>query len=307
MKKVMSVLVVLSLLFTVCIPAFAGANVDALNDAQQKQVASLVLASAEKGNDIETIGGRNAVKRDVISGISDFSAYKDAYDNDPASIKELVSQAVAAVKEDVGFSDSSAAMLTTLLTGAIIDTIYPVETTTGEDTTADKGPEMTDDLQQYVDILSKLNANQMQSVLVTLVGNNVITADEATAIINQLYKDRVITTAEKEALLEAIVSDDATTNVFEDIFEGYTPSDLAQLFRGFGDSIETITSALANLFRGDSSDDGSSSGGSSSGSNTENPSDIPATGDYAIPAVAAVALAAGAALLLTRKKTGNDD
>ena len=54
MKKVMSVLVVLSLLFTVCIPAFAGANVDALTGAQQKEIAGLVLAAVEKGNDPET-------------------------------------------------------------------------------------------------------------------------------------------------------------------------------------------------------------------------------------------------------------
>ena len=301
MKKVMSVLVVLSLLFTVCVPAFAGANVDALTDAQQKEIAGLVLAAVEKGNDPETIGGIKLIKNSVIAGITDYSAYKTAYESDAGSIKAIVSAAVTAVKDDAGFSQSAAASLTTLLTGAIIDVINPTETTPGGTTTpSTPDPELSEDLQKYVDVLSKLNAKQIESVLVSLIGNKVITVDDGKAIVNALYKNKTINAEEKETILKAITSDEASTGVLDEIFKGYTPSDLAQLFRGFGDAISTITSALAGLLKGNS---GGGNGGNGSGSgNTSNPTDIPATGDYAIPAVAAVALAAGVALVLTRKK-----
>lgn len=301
MKKVMSVLVVLSLLFTVCVPAFAGANVDALTDAQQKEIAGLVLAAVEKGNDPETIGGRNSIKSSVIAGITDYSAYKTAYESDAGSIKAIVSAAVTAVKDDAGFSKNAAASLTTLLTGGIIDVINPTETTTGGTATpSTPDPELSEDLQKYVDVLSKLNAKQIESVLVSLIGNKVITVDDGKAIVNALYKNKTINAEEKETILKAITSDEASTGVLDEIFKGYTPSDLAQLFRGFGDAISTITSALAGLLKGNS---GGGNGGNGSGSgNTSNPTDIPATGDYAIPAVAAVALAAGVALVLTRKK-----
>lgn len=300
MKKVMSVLVVLSLLFTVCVPAFAGANVDALTDAQQKEIAGLVLAAVEKGNDPETIGGRNLIKSSVIAGITDYSAYKTAYESNAESIKAIVSAAVTAVKDDTGFSQSAAASLTTLLTGGIIDVINPTETTGGTTTPSTPDPELSEDLQKYVDVLSKLNAKQIESVLVSLIGNKVITVDDGKAIVNALYKNKTINAEEKETILKAITSDEASTGVLDEIFKGYTPSDLAQLFRGFGDAISTITSALAGLLKGNS---GGGNGGNGSGSgNTSNPTDIPATGDYAIPAVAAVALAAGVALVLTRKK-----
>lgn len=300
MKKVMSVLVVLSLLFTVCVPAFAGANVDALTDAQQKEIAGLVLAAVEKGNDPETIGGRNSIESSVIAGITDYSAYKTAYESDAGSIKAIVSAAVTAVKDDAGFSKSAAASLTTLLTGGIIDVINPTETTTGGTTTpSTPDPELSEDLQKYVDVLSKLNAKQIESVLVSLIGNKVITVDDGKAIVNALYKNKTINAEEKETILKAITSDEASTGVLDEIFKGYTPSDLAQLFRGFGDAISTITSALAGLLKGNSGGNGGNGSGSG---NTSNPTDIPATGDYAIPAVAAVALAAGVALVLTRKK-----
>lgn len=300
MKKVMSVLVVLSLLFTVCVPAFAGANVDALTDAQQKEIAGLVLAAVEKGNDPETIGGRNSIKSSVIAGITDYSAYKTAYESDAGSIKAIVSAAVTAVKDDAGFSKNAAASLTTLLAGGIIDVINPTETTGGTTTPSTPDPELSEDLQKYVDVLSKLNAKQIESVLVSLIGNKVITVDDGKAIVNALYKNKTINAEEKETILKAITSDEASTGVLDEIFKGYTPSDLAQLFRGFGDAISTITSALAGLLKGNS---GGGNGGNGSGSgSTSNPTDIPATGDYAIPAVAAVALVAGVALVLTRKK-----
>ena len=320
MKKVLSVLIAISLSFAMVIPAFAGEKVDALTDAQQKEIATLVLDSINKGNDVETAMGRSSIKQDVIAGISDFSPYKIAYRANPDSIKFTVSLAITAVKEDVAFSDSAAGMLTTLISKAIADEVVPAETVTrpsGEDNGNEEDPDTNVDVgtdtQYIVDLLSNLSYEKIRSVLVSLVGNGAITVDEAELIIKALYANGSITHEERNLLLEAIKSDEAQTNVVDNIFEGYTPTDLAQLFRGFGDAINYITSGLADLLRSagssnggsetpDSPDDGSNGGDTTTPSN---PTDIPPTGDYAIVSVAGVALAAGLVLVLTRKKKGN--
>ncbi len=301
MKKIMSVLVIVSLLFVACIPAFAGANVDALTDTMQKEVATLVLESIEAGNDCETIKGRSAVKSAVINGIADYTPYKEAYAGGEESISAIVSLAVTAVRADCGFSESAAAMLTTAVTNAIIEEIDPEATTTrpsDSDTTAGSSAEAP---KYIVQLLSNLSYSQIESTLITLVGNQVITSDQAKAVADELKSNGTITAEQRDKLYEAVVSPEASTNALDKFFDGYTTTDLAQLFRGFGDAIGQMTDALANLFRSDSSNEEptTSSGGSVSSSSS---SEIPATGDYAIPAVAAVALAAGLALVLTKKK-----
>lgn len=311
MKKVLSILVVFSMLFAVAIPAFAGENVDALTDAQQKEIATLVIESIEKGNDVETAMGRSSIKSDVISGISDFSPYKTSYRANPDSIKVTVSMAVTAVKDDISFSDSAAGMLTSLIARAIADQVAPKEPVTLPSAGDDEDVVIEGNTQYIVDLLSNLNYDNIKQVLVSLVGNEVITTDEAELIISALYQNGTITLEQKGLLIEAINSDEAQTNIADGIFEGYTPTDLAQLFRGFGSAINTITTGLADLLR--SVGGGSNNGGNDTpnngngpdngnGTTPSNPTDIPATGDYAIASVAGVALVAGLALVLTRKK-----
>lgn len=301
MKKILSVLVVFSLLLIICVPAFAGTNVDALTDPQQSEIATLVLKSVKDGNDPETIKGRSGIKSDVLGGIADMSVYKDAYNTASASISVIVSTAVSAVRDDTGFSTAASGMLTTLLTNAIIAEVAETTTTTASSggTTTTEAATSSADTQYIVDFLSRLQYDQIEKYLVSFVGNKIITSDQAKSIANTLYVNGSITAEQRETLLKAVVSDEASTNSVEGFFEGYTPTDLSMLFRGFGDSIGSMTAALANLFRGGSSG-GSETTTTPSGSG--NASDIPATGDYAIPAVAAVALAAGLALVLTKKK-----
>ncbi len=299
MKKIISVLVIVSLLFAACIPAFAGANVDALTDTMQKEVATLILQSIEAGNDCETIKGRSAVKLAVISGIADYTPYKEAYDGGEESIGLIVSLAVTAVRADHEFSESAAAMLTTAVTNAIIEEVDP-EATTTEPTKPDVTQGSSAEAPKYiVDFLSNLSYPQIESTLITLVGNQALTVDQAKAVADALKANGTITAEQRDKLYAAVVSPEAGTNAVDKFFEGYTPTDLAQLFRGFGDAIGQMTDALSNLFRGGSSSDEPTTDPNGSGSN---PSDIPATGDYAIPAVAAVALVAGLALVLTKKK-----
>lgn len=299
MKKIISVLVIVSLMFVACIPAFAGANVDALTDTMQKEVATLVLESIEAGNDCETIKGRSAVKLAVINGIADYTPYKEAYDSGEESISAIVSLAITAVRADHEFSESAAAMLTTAITNAIIEKIDP-EATTTEPTNPDVTQGSSAEAPEYiVKLLTNLSYSQIESTLISLVGNQVITVDQAKAVADELKANGTITAEQKDKLYAAVVSPEAGTNVVDNFFDGYTPTDLAQLFRGFGDAIGQMTDALANLFRSGSSSDEPTTTPNGSGSN---PSDIPATGDYAIPAVAAVALVAGLALVLTKKK-----
>lgn len=301
MKKTISVLVIVSLLFAACIPAFAGANVDALTDTMQKEVATLVLESIEAGNDCETIKGRSAVKLAVVNGITDYTPYKEAYESGEESISAIVSLAVTAVRADHEFSESAAAMLTTAITNAIIEEINP-EAATTEPAKPDVTQGSSAEAPKYiVQLLTNLSYTQIESTLISLVGNQVITVDQAKAVADELKANGTITAEQKDKLYAAVVSPEASTNIVDNFFDGYTTTDLAQLFRGFGDAIGQMTDALANLFRSGSSGDEPTTDPNGSGTGS-NPSDIPATGDYAIPAVAAVALAAGLALVLTKKK-----
>ena len=308
MKKVVSVLVAISMLFAMCIPAFAGDNVDALTDEQQKEIATLALEAVEAGKDPTTIQGRTEIRTAVLAGIEDLSALKTAYENDPDSIKPIVAAAIAAVQADTGISQSAADMLASEITSGLKKALAPAEEPTTEpQTEPEDKEELNSNIDSIVSLLGALpNYDLIEQVVTALLGNGVINKTDAKYIADELLKSGKISGAEKASLLEAIESDDANKSVLDNVFEGYTPADLAQLFRGFGDAIATITSALASLLRTD--DNGGSDNSNSGKSNTpSNPTDIPATGDYTIPAVTAVALLAGAAFVLTRKKSSDEE
>ncbi|MDO4847057.1 MAG: hypothetical protein Q3968_02875 [Clostridiaceae bacterium] len=305
MKKVLAVFVAISLLFVMCVPAFAGENVDALTDEKQVEIAGLVLDAIDQGMDVSSISGRIQIGKSVVNGISDIDSYKEAYEADESSIKTAVAAAVAAVKADVGFSDTNANMLVSEITKAIKDKINPEETTTPSETEPEETEPLNDNIDTIYSILSNLPFDQLKDVMLTLLGNGIINKTDAKYIIDKLKKDGKISADQVQALLDSLDSEEANTSSIEKFFEGYTPADLSALFRGFGDAIATMTSALANLLRsggGDDNNGGNGNGGNGNGGNTT-PADIPPTGDYAIPAVAAVALLAGAAFVLTRKKT----
>lgn len=304
MKKVLAVFVAISLLFVMCVPAFAGENVDALTDEKQVEIAGLVLDAIDQGMDVSSISGRIQIGKSVVNGISDIDSYKEAYEADEGSIKTAVAAAVAAVKADVGFSDTNANMLVSEITKAIKDKINPEETTTPSETEPEETEPLNDNIDTIYSILSNLPFDQLKDVMLTLLGNGIINKTDAKYIIDKLKKDGKISADQVQALLDSLDSEEANTSSIEKFFEGYTPADLSALFRGFGDAIATMTSALANLLRSGGGDDnnGGNGGNNNNGGNTT-PADIPPTGDYAIPAVAAVALLAGVAFVLTRKKT----
>lgn len=74
MKKFSSILVALVMLFALCIPAFAGANVDAL-DETAKEIATLVIEAKVTEN--MDLAQADAVASYVVSHVKDITAYAD--------------------------------------------------------------------------------------------------------------------------------------------------------------------------------------------------------------------------------------
>lgn len=307
MKKFLAVLISISLMLAVCVPAFAGENVDNLADEQQKEIATLILESIDGGSNIETSTGRTEIKNGVLNGVADLDSLIAAYNESPETVSNNITAAVEAVKSDVGFSDSLAKRLATDIYLGIQKKAAPEETPTtptdDEEETTDAPEEIRDNIDSVIQVVSNLPYDQAEQVIVTLLGNGVINKTEAEYIAKQLMSQGKITADQYQTLISAINSDEANKSILDRIFEGYTPADLSQLFRGFGDAISTIATAIANLLRGGSSDTDPSNPSDNSNRTAPN---IPATGDYTIPAVTAVALLAGVAFVLTRKKQDND-
>ena len=307
MKKILAVLISVAMLFCMCIPAFAGENVDALSDEQQKEIATLILSAIDEGKDVDSISGRTQIRSGVINGITDYSALEELYNSDPEALRSFIKEAVEAAKADGSFSDKSASMLTADIFAGIKNKVAPTETTTvpTETTTEESTETIRDNIDSIITVVQALPFDQMKDVIVALIGNGVINKTEAQYIAKQLLNDGKITADQYAQLIAAINSDEAGKSILDKIFEGYTPADLSQLFRGFGDAISTMATAIANLLRSgaDGSDDNKNGG--KDGTNPSNPS-IPATGDYTVTTVATVALLAGAAFILTRKRTNDD-
>ena len=303
MKKFLAMLISISLLLTVCVPAFAGESVDALTDEQQKQIATLVLDAIDAGNSVSTTTGRNQIKNSVINGL-DLDELTQAYNDSPETVNNNVIAAIEAVKSDLSFSDDIAKTLEADINLGIKKKVAPEEDTTtppaGDDGESGTNEEIRDSIDAVIQVVSNLPYDQAKDVIVTLLGNGVINKTEAEYIAKQLMSSGKITADQYQDLIATLNSDEANKTILDKIFEGYTPADLSQLFRGFGDALSTIATAIANLLRDGSSDDPSNNGGNNN-KNTDAP-DIPATGDYTLTAVTTVALLAGAAFVLTRKK-----
>lgn len=103
------------------------------------------------------------------------------------------------------------------------------------------------------------------------------------------------------------------SNVLDKLFPDFSNGDFSDLFKGFSDSFSQIGGAISGLLSGLGI-------GGGSGNNTEtttkkasttksssSKSSIPKTGDVAIYAVAGVAVAAGLALVLTKKSKDSDE
>lgn len=114
-----------------------------------------------------------------------------------------------------------------------------------------------------------------------------------------------------------IGSNGSGSNVLDKLFPDFSNGDFSDLFKGFSDSFSQIGGVISGLLSGLGIGGGSGNNtetttkkasttksGSSSKSSTAS---IPKTGDVAIYAVAGVAVAAGLALVLTKKSKDSDE
>lgn len=84
MKKFSSILVALVMLFALCIPAFAGANVDALEEGPAKEIATLLIAAKETEQmDLANMPAQD-IGNYVATHVKDINAYADATTRDAA-------------------------------------------------------------------------------------------------------------------------------------------------------------------------------------------------------------------------------
>lgn len=84
MKKFSSILVALVMLFALCIPAFAGANVDALEEGPAKEIATVLITAKETEQmDLAKMPAQD-VGNYVATHVKDINAYADATTRDAA-------------------------------------------------------------------------------------------------------------------------------------------------------------------------------------------------------------------------------
>lgn len=100
------------------------------------------------------------------------------------------------------------------------------------------------------------------------------------------------------------------SNVLDKLFPDFSNGDFSDLFKGFSDSFSQIGGAISGLLSGLGIGGGSGNKTETttkSSSSKSSTASIPKTGDVAIYAVAGVAVAAGLALVLTKKSKDSDE
>lgn len=113
-----------------------------------------------------------------------------------------------------------------------------------------------------------------------------------------------------------IGSNGSGSNVLDKLFPDFSNGDFSDLFKGFSDSFSQIGGAISGLLSGLGIGGGSGNNNETttkkasttkSSSSKSSTASIPKTGDVAIYAVAGVAVAAGLALVLTKKSKDSDE
>lgn len=111
-------------------------------------------------------------------------------------------------------------------------------------------------------------------------------------------------------------SNGSGSNVLDKLFPDFSNGDFSDLFKGFSDSFSQIGGAISGLLSGLGIGGGSGNNTETttkkasttkSSSSKSSTASIPKTGDVAIYAVAGVAVAAGLALVLTKKSKDSDE
>lgn len=289
MKKVLSVLIALSLVFTLCLSCFAAPVELKDNDSV---LDSVEQAIAQIGSTIEDDEGEKEYTKE------------DAYNDIIEQIKGL---GVANTKEALDVLDQLYNF------GAVNNPEYgELKEIIKNDTDLDKDSAKRDIIDQVRDI--------MEDDSLDIAGK--------AAAIGQLLLGLPVEQVQDilDTLLDQGVIDNDMYNRISDFINNASIENITNIFNGGGNSaLGGITDLISNLLGmlgigggsddsgngGNSGNNGSSSNNSSSnnGSSSNSSSNqVPntKTGDYALVSVAGVAVLAGVAFVLTRKKNDNE-
>lgn len=360
MKKTLSVALAVIMMFAMCIPAFAGAQMDALTGTTQKALAQLIQKQYDdsdkpgKKGALSQNGTPNYILANIDTVITDYStvdlstleadvsAVYEAVVADLApltsagtpltanNISNMKTQTVKIVKNAIVKSGIFIASDKVKLLGAdqgdianlIIEAVNS-DNTKYNATTAEGQAAIAEyilahkDMNAYYEVYK---ADELKSTVFNDCTAAVIAVWDDNYVAWGVADTNQVALTESKTAASKIISDainakfaemdkangggsSSITEWLDNLFKDFTNGDFSEMFGGFGDAIKKIGSAISSLFGGlfPSGDDTTTttkkSSSSSNGTNS-----IPKTGDVALYSVAALSLAAGIALVLTKKK-----
>ena len=299
MKKTLSVLLAVCLVFAMCIPAFAK-SVDAGKKSAVSARAREVIAELnaepttdEEGNEVEKISTTEEAAKAIFDAIKKAGASNAAEANDAAD--QLYNNGDFAYNNDKEFeSEIYKLVKAEAAKDGAFDDAEPSDSDIIAKITAifnDDSLSITDKISKAVQELVGLPIEQVENILNTLHNNGTIDDNTYNQISDALNNASISNLPS----LDGLNIDGSSLGGIGDLLSGL----LGMLGLGGGDSGDGS---------GSGSSSGSGSGSSSSGSGSKGSSSsfegkTAKTGDYAVASIAGVAALAGVAFVLTRKKT----
>lgn len=353
-KKTISVILAVVMMFSMCIPAFAGASVDALTGTQ-KAFGDAALAVYAEGYTSLSTSNAKSVANGVIENFDAF--FTSLADFDLSTLQaDIRAGFTAALIDDIGAASlkennpalSSDARIKTAVNN-VADSLY---NTLREEILANvrvfgESCESLVDQQREIAqlIITALNDSELAIDVTTEAGRTalaeyvyknfsdldayfavyseydaVCTNDASNATYAVWADNNTALTSHQEETAAAIAkpfnddfssrsggSDDIWAKLEEGLkkfFEGFTNGDINDMFGGMGESLNKITSAISGLLEGIFGGGNNDTPTTPTKPSTADNDDFSntKTGDVAVYAVASVALVAGLALVLTKKK-----
>lgn len=269
MKKFLSVLLSVCLVFTLCISSFAA------DIRIPSSVTDKIQTAVDSLNPSSTKEEVTAVAQEIIAAIQETGA----------STKTEIIQVADQLYEDG------------VITEDLYNEIYMIVQSDSFDPADNQTSNIMDQITAIIEDSSKTTEEKIAAIAPILLS---LPASEAQSIIDKLYEQGVLDDEMYNKISDVLNSEITLPS----IGGGDVPS-IGGEDNGDGSGLQGIIDTVMGLLGlggGDNGGDDTSTTNSSNSSNSSFEGGTAKTGDYAIPAVAAVALAAGIALVLTKKK-----
>ncbi len=267
MKRFLSVLLSVCLVFTLCISSFA-ASIDIPSSVTDK-IEEAVGSLSDSSTDEEV----TAAAQEVIAAIQETGA----------STKTEILQVADRLYDDG------------VITEEVYNEIYLIVQSDSFDPADNQTSNIMDEITAIIEDDSKSTEEKITAVVSILLS---LPSSQAQSILDKLYEQGVIDDSMYNQISDLLNSEITVPSIGsgDDSSSGSTLS-------GIFDTILGLLGLGGGSSSGDDDDNTTTTtSASSSSSSSSSYEGKTATGDYAIPAVAAVALAAGIALVLTKKK-----